>query len=183
MMILPLLASAHDFEVDGIYYNITSSADHRAEVTYKGYSSSNYYNEYSGSITIPTTVTYDGVTYSVTSIGLDAFAYCSSLTAITIPENSKLTSIGNNAFYECTSLTAINIPEGVTSIGEYAFRGCSSLTAINIPEGVTSIEDYTFDDCSSLTAINIPENSQLTTIGDGAFLVAVASPPSTYPRV
>ena len=187
-VLLPLLASAQTkVEIDGIWYNLIVKAK-QAEVTFKGSSYNEYGNEYSGSITIPATVSYEGVNYSVTSIGGSAFMYCSSLTSITIPEGvtsigehafdrcssltainipEGVTSIGGCAFMYCSSLTAITIPEGVTSIGVSAFQGCSSLTAINIPESVTSIGDYAFRDCSSLTAINIPEG--VTSIGDDAF--------------
>ena len=127
--LLPLVTNADDFEVDGIYYNITSEADKTAEVTYKG---DDYwdYDEYSGSITIPATVTHNSVTYSVTSIGDYAFYGCINLTAITIPEG--VTSIGKVAFGNCSSLTSITIPESVTSIGGSAFSGCSSLTSVYI---------------------------------------------------
>ena len=91
-MILPLLASAHDFEVDGIYYNITSSSDLTVAVTYRGNSYNHYSNEYRGAVTIPSTVTYNSKTYSVTSIREEAFYGCSSLTAITLP--ASVTSIG-----------------------------------------------------------------------------------------
>lgn len=59
-------------------------------------------------------------------------------------------SIGNAAFAWCSGLTSINIPEGVKSIGSQAFQGCNSLTSITIPDGVTSIEDYAFSDCEKL---------------------------------
>ena len=78
-----------------------------------------------------------------------------------------VTSIGEQAFNWCTSLTSISIPEGVTSIGNYAFYGCSSLTSIIIPDGVINIESSAFNDCSSLTSITIP--GSVTRIGDGAF--------------
>ena len=120
-----------------IYYNITSDADKTLAVTYKGSSYSNYSDEYSGSITIPATVTYNGVAYSVTSIGGSAFRDCRSLTTITLPEG--VTSIGDYAFYSCSILNAITIPESVTSIGWDAFQLCNSLTAITLPQGVTSI--------------------------------------------
>ena len=126
--LLSLVASAHDFEVDGIYYNITSEEAKQAEVTYKGNYYHSYNDEYSDSITLPATVTYNGVNYSVTSIGGFAFYKCRSLTTITIPED--VTSIGKNAFESCSSLTSITIPESVTSIGEDAFYSCISLKKV-----------------------------------------------------
>ena len=156
--LLPLVASAQTkVEIDGIWYNLTSETK-QAEVTYGD-------TKYSGDITIPATVTYNGAAYSVTSIGECAFEDCSSLTAITIPEG--VTSIENEAFRGCSSLTAITLPEGVTSIGEWAFSGCSGLTAITLPEGVTSIRYDAFSSCSSLTTIVLPKSVEY--ISSGAF--------------
>ena len=72
-----------------------------------------------------------------------------------------MTSIGDHAFSYCSSLTAITIPEGVTRIGEGAFRDCRSLTDSTIPEGVTSIGSYVFSGCSSLTAIIVEEGNEV----------------------
>ena len=151
-------------EIDGIWYNLIAETK-QAEVTFKSSSSSKNKNEYTGPITIPATVNYEGDDYSVTSIGSSAFYKCSSLTTINIPES--VTSIGISAFVWCTSLTTITLPEGVTSIESCAFFSCTSLTSITIPEGVTSIEERTFYGCESLTAINIPEG--VTSIGKLAF--------------
>ena len=79
---------AHDFEVDGIYYNYLE--DNNVKVTYKG-NSYNDYNEYSGAVSIPSTVTYNGTAYNVTSIGKQAFSSCDSLRtviceAVEVPE-------------------------------------------------------------------------------------------------
>ena len=102
---------------------------------------------------------------SVTSIGEQAFAYCTSLTSVTIPDS--VTSIGGLAFYNCTSLTSLTIPDSVTSIGDGAFRGCSSLTSVTIPDSVTSIGNWAFYECTSLTSVTIPDS--VTSIGKWAF--------------
>ena len=164
VLLCSIVANAHDFEVDGIFYNITSEKELTVEVTYEGQSPA-YYPDYVGTIKIPAIVTYKEKQYNVTSIGARAFENCHSLTSITIP--NSVTSIGSKAFYDCSSLTSITIPENVTSIGERAFYGCSSLTSITIPENVTSIGNYAFYGCSSLTSITIPEN--VTKIGSKAF--------------
>ena len=85
------------------------------------------------------------------SIGEKAFAFCSSLTSIEIPDS--VTSIGSSAFYDCSSLTSIEIPDSVTSIGSSAFSGCSSLTSIEIPDSVTSIGSSAFSGCYKLVEV------------------------------
>ena len=138
MAILALTASAYDFMVDGIYYNKNGN---EATVTYRGTYSSQY-NEYSGNVVIPSTVTSGGTTYSVTSIGNSAFGHCSGLTSVTIP--NSVTSIGDWAFSDCSGLTSITIPNSVTSIGQEAFSDCTSLTSVTIGNSVTSICDRAF---------------------------------------
>ena len=157
--------SAEDFAVDGIYYNITSQADNTVAVTYRGSHYNSYSNEYSGEVKILESVTYNGETYSVTSIGEYAFANCSSLTSVEIP--NSVTSIGYLAFTSCSSLTSVEIPNSVTSIGDAAFESCSSLTSVVIGNGVTSIGNSAFAYCSSLTSVEIPNS--VTSIGNSAF--------------
>ena len=91
-------------------------------------------------------------------IGFEAFAACSSLTDVTIP--NSVTSIDAGAFYNCYSLTSVVIPDSVTSIGDYVFRFCNSLTSVTIPNSVTSIGSYAFQNCDSLTSIIVDENNQ-----------------------
>ena len=120
--------SAHDFEVDGIYYNILSDEDKTVEATYKGDSYSLYLDEYSGNVTIPEKVTYNSTSYSVTTIGSDAFRDCNDLTSIEIP--NSVTTIGNYAFYGCTCLTNAITGNNLTKIGTEAFYGCTALNNI-----------------------------------------------------
>ena len=167
--------------VGGIWYNF-NNANYTAEVTYKG-SSPNQYKGYSRSIVIPSSVSYSGTTYSVTSIGYDAFRDCSSLTspvynayvfafmpisysgAYTIPDGIE--SIAGGAFSGCSSLTSVTIPNSVTSIGYEAFYECTGLTSVTISNSVTSIGDRAFCYCSSLTSVTIPNS--VTSIGYDAF--------------
>ena len=116
-------------------------------------------------ITIPATVTKDGVKYTVTSIGDFAFSECSGLTSVDIPDG--VTSIGNSAFSLCSDLTSVVIPDSVTSIGNDAFSWCSDLTSVVIPDSVTSIGNGAFSSCYSLTSITIPDS--VTSIGNYAF--------------
>ena len=169
MILLPLVASAHDIEVqnaDGvtIYYNYINDGT-ELEVTYQGSSYFSSSNEYQGNVVIPEEVTYMNRTRKVTSIGDDAFYKCSLLTSVTIP--NSVTSIGDDAFYGCSGLTSVTIPNSVTSIGSYAFWNCSGLTSVTIPNSVTSIGGWAFWNCSGLTSVTIPNS--VTSIGDGAF--------------
>lgn len=109
-------ASAYDFEVDNIYYNITSSTDLTVEVTYRE-------DKCTGSVVIPESVTYNSKTYSVTRIGKYAFYGCDGLTSVSI--GNSVASIGNYAFYDCDGLTSITIPNSVASIGNSAFQNCN----------------------------------------------------------
>lgn len=136
-LLCSITMSAHDFEVDGIYYNITSSTDKTVEVTYRGSASDSYSDEYSYHETIPSTVTYGGITYTVTAIGEWAFLSCKKVTGVTLP--NTITNINERAFYYCTNLSDITLPTSVKTIGGYAFGHCESLTSITIPENVTKI--------------------------------------------
>lgn len=147
MLLLAMLSawpslSAAEFEVDGITYRTTSTKE--VEVTKS-------LKDYQGDVIIPEEVVYQLTTYTVTSIGYDAFAWCSNLTSIEIP--GSVTSIGDEAFSGCSGLASIVFPGSVTSIGIKAFYYCSGLTSIEIPESVTSIGNSAFYGCSNLTSI------------------------------
>ncbi|MBQ9074024.1 MAG: leucine-rich repeat protein [Muribaculaceae bacterium] len=159
-----LSSMAHNFEVDGIYYNI-SDTPNEAYVTYKGASSAGFSDEYTGDIVIPERVTYNDIIYSVTSIESSAFCFCRSLTSVEIP--SSVTSIGGSAFRDCSSLTSVEIPNSVTSIEQQAFYNCSSLTSVNIPNSVTDLGSFAFYGCSSLSSVTLGNSVQ--SIGGKAF--------------
>jgi hypothetical protein len=167
--------SAHDFEVDGIYYEFDGN---EAAVTYRGADYDTYLNEYSGDEVIPESVTYDGTTYPVTSIGAYAFSDCRYLTSVMIP--NTVVAIGEWAFNGCNRLVSIPLPGSVTSIGEYAFYGCTSLASVTIPESLNTISNALFYGCCSLTCVTIPNS--VTFIGPDAFircgLTSVAIPAS-----
>ena len=114
-----------------------------------------------------TSLTSITIPAGVTSIGEEAFYDCSNMASVTFAEGSQLTSIGDYAFDECASLTSITIPAGVTSIGNGVFNKCTGLTSITIPAGVTSIGYGVFGECYGLTTITIPNS--VTSIGDEAF--------------
>lgn len=179
LLLCSLTVSAHSFEVDGIYYKITSSTDLTVAVTYKGDSEVSY-REYSGSITIPTTVTYGGLTYSVTSIGYKAFSWNKDLFSITIPES--VTSIESFAFDLCRGLTSIAIPESVTSIGDHAFNECSALKNLTIGSSVSSIESSAFAGCIEIESIYALNTKAITCDGSifatGAYYNAILYVPS-----
>ena len=165
LLLCTTVATAHDFEVSGICYNITDATSITVEVTYKGSSYDAYSNEYTGDVVIPESVAYNGKTYSVTSIGDYAFYFCSRLTSIEIP--NSVTSIGDYAFYDCSWLISVEIPNSVTSIGDSAFSWCFQLTSIVIPNSVTSIGSSAFSWCAELTSVVI--GNSVTSIGNYAF--------------
>ena len=124
LLLIAMPAWAYDFEVDGIYYNITSNTiPYEVEVTRAGSNDGCY----SGNVVIPQSVSYGGKTYSVTSIGVEAFSRCTDLTSITIP--NSVTSIGAWAFFDC-GLRSVEIPNSVVSIGNNAFHDCKYLASI-----------------------------------------------------
>ncbi len=162
LCLLSMVANADvdNVNINGIYYNLY---DHPTERNLAIVTSNP--SKYTGSVVIPASVEYNQETYSVISIGRDAFSGCTSLSSVTIP--NSVTSIGYSAFTNCSDLSAIIIPSGVTSIKMHTFNGCNSLTSITIPNTVTSIESWAFRDCNSLTSVTIPNS--VTEIGSSAF--------------
>ncbi|MCI5667890.1 MAG: leucine-rich repeat protein [Oscillospiraceae bacterium] len=139
-------------------------------------------------IEIPSTVTVDAVTYTVTgigentfknkttitnivipdtvtSIGANAFNGCTKITSITIPDSVQ--TLGSSVFYNCTGLTTVSLPSNIRALPEKAFYGCTKLATINIPDSILSLGSYAFYGCRALTAIHIPTG--ISTIPTYAF--------------
>ena len=152
-----LIIHAVSVEIDGIAYNINLKTG-LTEVT------SNAFHPYSGDIVIPETIVYDGIKYTVTSIGGGAFSQ-RNITSITFP--NSITSIGPSAFSYCNVLDSVVIPERVTIIPDMAFASSESLRHVILPEGVTLIDNSAFNSCYGLDSLIIPNTVE--TIEDWAF--------------
>lgn len=116
---------------------------------------------YAGAIVIP----YKYKNAVVTGIGENAFASCSDLTDIKIPQNIK--SIGNGAFASCSGLTEIVLPDELESLGNGVFKGCGAIKTMKIPQTVTALGDELFYSCYSLETIQLHDG--VKSIGDRAF--------------
>lgn len=113
---------------------------------------------------IPETITYEGVTYTVTAIADCAFLDCTNLFEVEIKSHS-LTHIGFSAFERCWNLSELHFVEGLESIGYEAFKGCLNfLETVNFPSTLKTIGDRSFMGCNYLHIINIP--ASVTNIGD-----------------
>lgn len=177
---VPHSAKAYDFSAvaptgQTLYYNLVTGG---VQVTYEyDYSYTTYPT---GALTIPSSVTYNGTTYTVISIGSSAFYGCSGLTSVTI--GNSVTNIGSHAFYGCSGLTSVNYTGTIAQWCGIDFSSSSSnptcfshtlsingslLTNLVIPEGVTEIKPYAFYGCSGLTSVTI--GSGVTSIGQSAF--------------
>jgi hypothetical protein len=151
-------ASAYSFEVNNIYYTITGT--NTVEVDMKYY----HAHTYTGDVTVPATVSYNGTTYRVTSVGELAFSECSGLTSVKLP--NSVTIIKSQAFYGCRNLTSVDLGNSVTTIQANAFALCPAMTSVTIPNTVTTLDNGVFL-CSGFTSIVIPNS--VTSIPDNTF--------------
>lgn len=165
MSMVGMDAMAYDVRIGGIYYDLyhdVMEADvTNGETKYSSGTVAYYY----GSVTIPSSIIYDGMIYSVTGIGNRAFVNCSNLTSVTIPNSMQF--IFDGAFSGCSKLASIDIPNSVTFLGSGAFRGCSKLTSVTIPSSVTSIKGAPFIDCKNITSIVVVDGNPKYDSRDG----------------
>lgn len=163
-------------------YKVTSVSPAEVAVTWTSNEA-----DYNGINTVPVSVTNEGVTYAVTSIGELAFSFVMGLKDFTVPEGirsierwafsessletiklpSTLTRMGLGVFDVCESLTAITFPDGVTDMGEDMLQGCVKLQSVVLPKNLTVIPANFMAGCISVPSIDIPET--VTEIGDFAF--------------
>ena len=153
LIVILLSAAANAFavevEIDGLWYEVVAKAKEAKVIQWKNYAM------YNGNIVIPETVVYEGVTCSVTSIGVGAFSGCFGLTSVTIP--NSVTSIEKYAISGCSGLTSVTIPNSVKNIGEHAFDNSYGLTSITIPNSVKNIGEHAFYGCSGLKKVIVKD--------------------------
>ena len=152
---LPISASkgydfSYDFEVDGICYKISSTNDLTVKVVARdrlvdgaGYTDL-------GDVVIPSTVSNNGIVYTVTQIEEKAFRLNNSLTSISLP--NTITSIGKAAFYRCYNLTHINLPESLTKIMDDAFCFSGIQGDLVIPKNLKQL-GRAFVECKGVKTI------------------------------
>ena len=150
-----LRAANYDFKNNGIYYKISGAT--------VGVTAGD--TKYSGTVTIPATVTNNGTTYTVTSIANSCFYDCTSLEEVKLGAN--ITAIGYRAFYGCSNLTSINLNDKIKTLSEQAFSGCTSLKSVTLGANLTEMGSGVFNGCTALRTVDIHEGCEI--IAQGAF--------------
>lgn len=144
-------------------YKVTDNDTKSPTVTYTGTKDSK-----AKTVTVPATVTVDGVTYKVTAVADNAFKGNKTVTKVTIPKN--VTTIGKNAFSGCTKLKTVIVGSDVTTVGANAFKDCKALTKVTLPSKTTTIGANAFDGCKKLNTITIKSKKMTSkTIAKNAF--------------
>lgn len=180
VMLSSLFVNAQKIQVDGIFYNLTGTST--VEVTFRGDDEDGwmYYSEselYTGDVIIPSSITYNEKSYSVTSIGDDAFAGSKQMTTLSI--SSSIQVIGKGAFTLCNNLRSISVENGSGVFSSQDgilyeknptriyFVPKSIQGDILLNESITEIPSSAFQNCTKITTITFPEN--VVSVGDGAF--------------
>lgn len=193
-LFLPMMASAQEVEIDGLWYNLFPE-NNTAEVI-----KNKNGIKYKGDIVIPNKVISNGVNYVVNKIHRTTFHNCDEMTSISIPYSVTTIEVGSGMFINCSSLSSIIvekenpvydsrsncnaiietstntliagckgtiIPNGVIKVGDYSFSQCTNLISLSIPNSVTTIGEYAFESCTGLASVSIPSN--VVNIEGGAF--------------
>lgn len=176
-LLMVITATASEvFVVDNLKYETATDQGIKA-VTIRGFNDT---SDVPSALTIPNSVTYNGTTYWVTSIGIAAFRDLNNLTSVDIP--NSVVYIDSYAFWSCTNLTAIHIsnsvtfiessvfektawfdnqPDGLVYAGLVAYKYKGDMprnTSIIIREGTKGISPGAFSNCKNMTSITIPNS-------------------------
>lgn len=139
--------------VNEVTYQITSLKSGKKEVSYLSSSKK------TAKVTVPNTVTSDGISYKVTAIADNAFAKNSKLTSIKISDN--ITKIGKSTFSGCSKLKKITVPKNVTEIGKNAFKDCKNLSQITFQgTKIKKIGQNAFKNVSKKAVIKVPKSKK-----------------------
>ena len=134
-------------------------------------------DDYLYTITLPSSLTCSGKTFTITNVGDQIFRNCVNLTTVTIPDTveymgksfqncSSLSTIyfGSGlkelfaTFSDCTSLKNLNLPDSLKEIGGGTFYGCTSLASVHLPDSLTLLDENSFKGCTSLVSVYIGSN-------------------------
>ena len=168
-------AWAYDFEVDGLYYGFSYDSSNEVYVTDGD-------RQPSGEITIPSSVSYNGQIYSVTSIGDRAFSNCFHITSITIP--NSVTSIGDYAFYSCSALSHIRCEAATPPTLNYDVFGNTYFQLVFVPTGTATAyanawgNNYTYIDSETEITVHVETAGQLA-----AAIVAQGATPARVTKL
>lgn len=147
--------SESEWQDNGYSLRIVDDSLHHAEIT--------AYNGDMTELKIPATFRRNGNTYSISSIGRQAFYYKQSLQEVVLPEG--LTHIGEMAFTGCHNLQVIVLPESLVSIDPFAFTETGAKTMV-VPDGINTINFATFLNSDSLNTLVLGKGVHI--IGDVA---------------
>ncbi|MCQ2496654.1 MAG: leucine-rich repeat protein [Lachnospiraceae bacterium] len=104
---------------------------------------------------------------TVTEIGEYAFARCSGITEVTMPE--KVSLINKNAFCGCKYLRKVSLSKNTTEIGAGAFSRCGLLSDVSLPDSLSIVGEHAFAYCGRLSMVNIPKGIIENGLGEGSF--------------
>ena len=132
--------------------------------------------EENGVITIPETVSTEGITYSVVSIGKNCFSHLDHIRKVVAPASVRI--IGDYAFEECTALEEVYFPNESLNIGKKAFKNCRNLSVYSgaSPIGI-NVEAFFGD----INLQELPSFDNTNYIYDNAFENVGQNVPSPLP--
>ena len=163
MIVLATSAKAYPYHFSAVcetgqtlYYYILPNDNQEVKVTYPYNNTTDPYYGYTkpeGDLIIPETIEYEGITYTVVSIGFNAFFACDGITSVELP--NTIQRIEAEAFMDCIGLSSsFVIPDQCTFIGGYAFTDCTALSSLTIGASVDTIQYSAFEDCIGLQSIH-----------------------------